>query len=159
LPALEALIQATRVRVLLEEGDDSSDDDFVNAIKMEVDSPPKTSSRGNADTPIDLTTSDDDSNKENERNHPGLTWMRYDRTNPEHYRIDIPEGDMTSAALYIRYCNAPTGGVQPDIGEGGSTTREVDRSYGKPEITGFTSPKVDVQAWLLSSVTVQEELL
>src|SRR5882672_8982804 len=29
--------------------------------------------------------------------------MHYDRTNPKHYRIDIPEGDMTSSALYIRY--------------------------------------------------------
>jgi len=33
-------------------------------------------------------------------------------------------------------------------------------SYGEPEITrGFTSPKVDVQAWPLSNTTVQEELL
>src|SRR5712672_4145059 len=99
LPALEALVQATRVRVLLEEGDDSSDDDFVNAVKMEVDPPPKISGRGNVDAPIDLTMSDDNSDKENERNHPGLTWMHYDRMNPEHYRIDIPEGNMTSSAL------------------------------------------------------------
>src|SRR5712672_736448 len=105
LPALEALAQATRVRVLLEEGDDSSDDGSVmGAVKMEVDSPPKTSSRGNADAPIDLTTSDDDSDKENNRIHPGLTWMRYDPRNPEHYRLEIPEHDhMTSAARYIRY--------------------------------------------------------
>ena len=83
LPALEALVQATRVRVLLEEGDDSSDDDdLVGAVKMEVDSPPKISSRGNADAPIDLTTSDDDSNKENDRIHPGPTWMHYDPRNP-----------------------------------------------------------------------------
>src|SRR5712672_2104504 len=68
LPALEALVQATQVRVLLEEGDDSSeDDDHVGAVKMEVDSPPKISSRGNADAPIDLTTSDEDSDKENDR--------------------------------------------------------------------------------------------
>jgi len=93
------------VRVLLEEGDESSDDNSVmGAIKMEVDSPPKTNNRGNADAPIDLTTSDDDSDKENDRIHPGLTWMRYDPRNPEHYRLDIPEHDhMTSSARYIRY--------------------------------------------------------
>jgi len=97
-------VQATRVRVLLEEGKDSSDDDdFVNAVKMEVDSPLKISSRGTADAPIDLMTSDEDSDKENDRNHPGPTWMRYDRTNAEHYRIEIPKDSMTSAALYIRY--------------------------------------------------------
>jgi len=105
LPALEVLTQAVRVRVLLEEGDDSSDDDSnVGVAKMEVDSPPKISDKGNADAPIDLTTSDDDSNKENDRIHPGPTWMRYDPRNPEHYRLDIPEHDhMTSSARYIRY--------------------------------------------------------
>jgi len=30
-------------------------------------------------------------------------WIRYDRTKADHYRIDIPKGDLTSAALYIRY--------------------------------------------------------
>src|SRR5712671_6728655 len=71
---------------------------------MEVDSPPKISSRGNADAPIDLTTSDDDSDKENDRIHPGPTWMRYDLRNPEHYRLEIPEHNhITSAARYIRY--------------------------------------------------------
>src|SRR5712672_3930359 len=104
LPALEALVQATRVRVLLEEGDDSSDSDDIKAVKMEVDSPPKKGSRGNADAPIDLTTSDDNSDKENDRIHLGPTWMRYDPRNPEHYRLDIPEHDhMTSSARYIRY--------------------------------------------------------
>ena len=79
LPALEALVQATQVRVLLEEGDNSSDDDdAIGAVKMEVDSPPKTSSRGNADAPIDLTTLEEDSDKENDRIHPGPTWMCYD---------------------------------------------------------------------------------
>jgi len=104
LPALEALAQATRVRALLEEGLDSSDDDdAIDAVKMEVDSPPKISSRGAADAPIDLTTLDEDSDKENNRRHPGHTWMRYDRTNPEHYRNNIPEDSRTSTALYIRY--------------------------------------------------------
>jgi len=103
VPALEALGQARMTRQSLEEGEDSSDDNVVSAVKMEVDSPPKISSRGNADAPIDLTTSDDDSDKENECNHPGLTWMRYDRMNVEHYRINIPEDGMTSTALYIRY--------------------------------------------------------
>jgi len=104
LPALEALVQATRVRVLLEEGLDSSDDDdIIGAIKMEVDSPLKTSSKGAADAPIDLTTSDEDSDKENDRRHPGPTWMHYDRNNAEHYRIDIPEDGMSCAALYIHY--------------------------------------------------------
>src|SRR5882757_10002428 len=104
-PALEALTQITRVRVLLEEGDESSDDNSVmGAVKMEVDSPPKTSSRGNADAPIDLTTSDEDSDKENDCIHPGPTWMHYDPRNPEHYRLDIPEHDhMTSSARYIQY--------------------------------------------------------
>jgi len=93
------------VRVLLEEGDNSSDDNKAfGAVKMEVDSPPKISSRGNADAPIDLTTSDNDSDKENDRIHPGPTWMRYNKHNVEHYRIDIPKHDnMTSAALYICY--------------------------------------------------------
>ena len=61
--------------------------------------------------------------------------------------------------LRLDLCNAPTGGVRPDVGKGGSTTREVDGSYGKPETTGFISPKVDVQAWPLSNTTVQEDLL
>src|SRR5712672_2476426 len=104
LPALEALVQATRVRVLLEEGDDSSNSDDINAVKMEVDSPPRTSSKSNADAPIDLTTSDDESDKENDRIHPGPTWMHYNPRNPEHYRLEIPEHNhMTSAARYIRY--------------------------------------------------------
>ena len=88
---------------MLEEGKDSSDDENINAIKMEVNSPPKISSRGAADAPIDLTTSEDDSNKENDHIHPGPTWMCYDRTNAEHYHIDIPKDSMTSAALFIRY--------------------------------------------------------
>src|SRR5712671_2181607 len=62
--------------------------------------------------------------------------------------------------LRLDLCNAPTGGVRPDVGEGGSTTRKVDGSYGKPETTkGFINPKVDVQAWPLSNMTVQEDLL
>jgi len=102
-PALEALGQARSIRQLLEEGEDSSDDDIIDAVKMEVNLPPKISSRGNAEAPIDLTTSDNDSNKENKRNHPGPTWMCYDRTNAEHYHIDIPKDGMTSATLFICY--------------------------------------------------------
>src|SRR5712672_4425550 len=37
--------------------------------------------------------------------------------------------------LRLDLCNAPTGGVWPDVGEGGSTTRGVDGSYGEPETT------------------------
>ena len=81
------------------EGDDS-DDDIV--VKMEVDPPLKIKGKGTLEAPLDLT-SDSESDKENNRDHPGPTWMRYDRTNPEHYCIDIPEHDMTAAALYIRY--------------------------------------------------------
>ena len=88
---------------MLEEGEDSSNDEDISTVKMEVNSPPKISSRGAADVPIDLTTSDKDSDKENNQNHPGPTWMHYDRKNVEHYRIEIPEDGMTSAALYIRY--------------------------------------------------------
>jgi len=102
-PALEALGQARLTRQLLEEGNDSSEDDVIDAVKMEVNSPLKISSRGTTDAPIDLTTSDEDSDKENECNHPGPTWMCYDRTNAEHYCIDIPEDGMTSAALFICY--------------------------------------------------------
>src|SRR5712672_4584333 len=85
----------------MEERDSSSEDD-VAVVKMEVDPPLKIKGKGTAEAPMDLT-SDSDSDKENDRIHPGLTWMRYDRNNPEHYRIDIPEGDMTSAALFICY--------------------------------------------------------
>jgi len=103
-PALEALGQARLTRQLLEEGDSSDSDNVLCAIKMEVDSPPKISSRGAVDAPIDLTMLDDkDSNKENECDHPGPTWMCYDRMNAEHYCIDIPEDSMTSTALFIHY--------------------------------------------------------
>src|SRR5712671_1273105 len=80
LPALEALVQATRVRVLMEEEGDSDDSD-APVVKMEVDLPLKISGRGDKDTPIDLTSSDEDSDKENERIHPGPTWMRYNQNN------------------------------------------------------------------------------
>jgi len=56
-------------------------------------------------------------------------------------------------------CNAPMGGVWPDIGKGVRLLGKSTGSYGKPEIMGFTSPKVGVQAWPLSNATVQEELL
>src|SRR5712671_5845715 len=102
LPAREALIQMTRARVLTEEADDSSSDDEVPVVKMEVDPPLKIKGEGTVEAPMDLT-SDSDSDKENDRIHPGPTWMRYDRNDPGHYRIDIPEGDMTSTALFIRY--------------------------------------------------------
>src|SRR5712672_2844070 len=86
----------------MEAGDRSNDDD-APAVKMEVDPPLKINDQGDKDAPIDLTSSDEDSDKENDRIHPGPSWMRYDRNNPEHYRIDVPEGDMTSPALFIRY--------------------------------------------------------
>src|SRR5712671_4764342 len=60
-PALEALGQARLTRQLLEEGNDSSEDDVIDAVKMEVNSPLKISSRGTTDAPIDLTMSDEDS--------------------------------------------------------------------------------------------------
>src|SRR5712675_2009165 len=57
-------------------------------------------------------------------------------------------------------CNAPTGGVRPDVGEGVRLLGKSTGSYGKPETTrGFVSPKVDIQAWPLSNTTVQEDLL
>jgi len=102
LPALETLAQMTRAKVLMEEADDSNSDDEVPVVKMEVDPPLKMKGKGTIEAPMDLT-SDSDSDKENDYIHPGPTWMRYDRNNPEHYRIDIPEGDMTSTALFIRY--------------------------------------------------------
>src|SRR5712675_1903170 len=84
--------------------EDSDNENNETPVKeMEVDLPLKISGKGNKDTPIDLTSSDDESDKENDRIHPGPSWMRYDRNNTEHYRIDIPEGDMTSPALFIRY--------------------------------------------------------
>jgi len=85
----------------MEEGDNS--DNNAPVIKMEVDPPLKISGKGSKDTPIDLTSSDEDSDKENDHIHPGPTWMHYDRNNAEHYRIDVPEGDMTSPTLFIRY--------------------------------------------------------
>ena len=60
----------------------------------------------------------------------------------------------------MRGCNAPMGGVWPDVGEGVRLLGKSMGSYGEPVTTrGFTSPKVDVQAWPLSDATVQEELL
>jgi len=57
-------------------------------------------------------------------------------------------------------CNAPMGGVWPDVSEGVRLLGKSTGSYGKPETTrGFVSPKVDVQAWLVSNTTVQEDLL
>jgi len=41
LPALEALVQMTRTRVLMEEADNSSNDDEAPIVKMEVDPPLK----------------------------------------------------------------------------------------------------------------------
>jgi len=47
---------------------------------------------------MDLTSDRDPTRKRPP--HPGPTLMRYDRDNPEQYRIDIHEGDMTSTALF-----------------------------------------------------------
>src|SRR5712671_1034666 len=102
LPALEALVQMTRARTLTKAADDSDNDDETPVARMEVDPPLKIKGEGTVEAPMDLT-SDSDSDKENDRIHPGPTWMRYDRNDPGHYRIDIPEGDMTSTALFIRY--------------------------------------------------------
>jgi|SRR5712672_1183514 len=74
----------------MEEVDDNSNDDEASVVKMEVDPPLKMKGKGTSDHPLDLT-SDSNSDKENDRDHPGPTWMRYDRTNPEHYCIDIPD--------------------------------------------------------------------
>jgi len=101
LPTLEALQQATRIRVLMEEKEGDSDNEDP-VVKMEVDPPLKTKGKGTSDHPWDLT-SDSDSDKENDHEHPGPTWMRYDRTNLEHYRVDIHEHNMVAAAMYIRY--------------------------------------------------------
>jgi len=106
LPALETLVRATEQRVLMESEDDNSSYGEPAIVKMEVDPPLtlKSKGKGKAQDPIDLTSSEEDSDKENDRIHPGPTWMRYDRNNAGHYRIDIPENDnMTSAALFIRY--------------------------------------------------------
>jgi len=85
----------------MEQADTGSDDAPV--VKMEVDPPLKMKGKGSQSTPIDLTSLDEDSDKENERIHPGPSWMRYNRNDPGHYRIDVPEGDLTSPALFIRY--------------------------------------------------------
>jgi len=79
LPALEALVQATRVRVLMEEADSDSDDGEVSVVKMEVDPPLKMKGKGTSNHPVDLT-SDSDSDKENDRNHPGPMC---------HHRLDL----------------------------------------------------------------------
>jgi len=85
----------------MEEADDSNDDE-ASVVKMEVDPPLKMKGKGTSDHPLDLTL-DSDSDKENDHDHLDPTWMRYDKMNLEHYRIDIPEHDLTIAALYIRY--------------------------------------------------------
>ena len=56
-------------------------------------------------------------------------------------------------------CNAPTGGVRPDVGKGVRLLGKSTGAMASLRQQEFISPKVDVQAWPLSNTTVQEELL
>ena len=64
-----------------------------------------------------------------------------------------------TVVLRLDLCNAPTGVKGQTLAKGIRLLGESTGSYGEPEITRFTSPKLDVQAWPLSNTTVQEELL
>jgi hypothetical protein len=62
----------------------------------------KERSKGLLGSPIDLST-DSDEEKENDADHPGHGWMRYDSHNNEHYPVYVDDGDTLSTATYIRY--------------------------------------------------------
>ena len=56
-------------------------------------------------------------------------------------------------------CNAPMGRVRPDVGEGVQLLGKSTGAMASLRQQEFVSPKVDVQAWPLSNMTVQEDLL
>src|SRR5712671_2257385 len=61
--------------------------------------------RGTINTPIELTSDDDKSDKENvDNNHPGEGWFVFDQDNREHYLVTAEDenGDV-HAAQYIKY--------------------------------------------------------
>jgi len=60
--------------------------------------------RGTEMTPIELSTDEEGSNKENlDNDHPGMGWFVYNSNNPEHYVIVAEKDEDIHAAKYIRY--------------------------------------------------------
>jgi len=89
---------------------------------------------------------------------------RHDRQQHDRWQCDRNDrtqgSDNDAISSSMPWCNAPMGGVRPDVGEGVRLLGKSMGSYGEPETTrGCVSPKVDVQAWPLSNTTVQEDLL
>jgi hypothetical protein len=79
---------------------DSRDDEKELTVDSQDDV--KEPGKGSLGSPIDLSADSDDE-KENDPDHPGHGWMRYDSRNNEHYPIYIDNGDILSTATYIRY--------------------------------------------------------
>jgi len=60
--------------------------------------------RGTNTTPIELSTDEEGSNKENlDDNHPGEGWFVYNEHNPEHYVIAAEGSEDIHATKYIQY--------------------------------------------------------
>jgi len=96
-PAIVLTLVITKRQVLSEE---DSDMDEPLRIPFRL----KGKGKGTATTPIELSTDEEGSDKENTANdHPGEGWLVYDPNNPEHYVIAAEKNDKVHAAKYIRY--------------------------------------------------------
>ena len=98
----EALI---RQSVHIEYGDNLMpvvSDKVLGKRRMRISPTP---TAGEPQNPIDLSQSDkEDSDSENDAEHPGAGWIRYDAKNPEHYPVHIEYSDhILSVARYIRF--------------------------------------------------------
>jgi len=87
----------TRRQVLSEE-DSDMDEPLRIPYKL------KGKGRGTNTTPIELSTDEEGSNKENlDDNHPGEGWFVYNEHNPEHYVIAAEGSEDIHATKYIQY--------------------------------------------------------
>jgi len=76
--------------------------------------------KGTVTTPIELSTDDENSDKENtDNNHPGEGWFVYDPNDPEHYVIATEKGNAIHAAKYIRYTMTDDGAFVEGCNEKG----------------------------------------
>jgi len=97
IPTITLTLVVTRRQVLSEE---DSDMDEPLRIPFRL----KGKGKGTATTPIELSTNEEGSDKENTVNdHPGEGWFAYDPNNPEHYVIVAEKNDEIHPAKYIRY--------------------------------------------------------
>src|SRR5712675_588282 len=96
-PAIVLTPIVTRRQVLSKE-DSESDGPLPIPYRL------KGKGKGMSTTPIELSTDDKDSNKENiNDDHPGTGWFVYDPNNPKHYIIAAKKDDDVHAAKYIWY--------------------------------------------------------